>query len=86
MNKLIYVPFDQLNQQYGALKTADPKSDHIVLIESQRMVSGRSWHKQRLQFLVSSARHFAKELETSGFSVTYLESANTVTGLSEVHA
>jgi deoxyribodipyrimidine photolyase-like uncharacterized protein len=56
MNKLIYVPFDQLNQQYGALKTADPKSDHIVLIESQRMLSGRSWHKQRLQFLVSSTR------------------------------
>jgi deoxyribodipyrimidine photolyase-related protein len=86
MNKLIYVPFDQLNQQYGALKTADPKSDHIVLIESQRMLSGRSWHKQRLQFLVSSARHFAKELETRGFSVTYLKSATTVTGLSEVQA
>ena len=86
MSKLIFVPFDQLNMNYGALRDADLKTDHIVLIESQRMVSGRSWHKQRLQFLISSARHFADELISQGFKVTYLKSDTTVSGLSQVMA
>lgn len=84
MNRIIFVPFDQLNRDRGALKTADPKSDQIVLIESQRMTSGRKWHKQRLQFLISSARHFAEELKADGFQVSYLKHKTTETGLLEV--
>jgi deoxyribodipyrimidine photolyase-related protein len=48
MNGWIFVPFDQLNVNYGALKSADRDTDVIVLIESQRMIVGRNWHKQRL--------------------------------------
>lgn len=84
MSKLIYVAFDQLNLNYGALKDADPKSDHVVLVESQRMITGRKWHKQRLHFLVSSARHFAEELRKSGFTVSYVKSQTTIAGLGEI--
>ena len=56
MTRIIYVPFDQLNSEHGAMKIANLDNDQIVLIESQRMIAGRKWHKQRLQFLISSAR------------------------------
>lgn len=82
--RIIYVPFDHLNKDFGALKTADKKSDLIVLIESQRMLTGRPWHKERLFFLVSSARHFAKDLENQSFKVEYLKAETTIDGLTEV--
>ena len=84
MGKLIYVAFDQLNKNYGALKGAMPQEDIVVLVESQRMINGRKWHRQRLHFLISSARHFANELEQSGFKVLYLKSPTTKAGISEV--
>ncbi|NDF03010.1 MAG: DUF2256 domain-containing protein [Actinobacteria bacterium] len=76
--------FDHLHRKYGALKDADPKDDLIVLVESARMTTGRNWHKERLFFLISSARHFAQSLEEEGFTVEYLKAATTVAGLKEV--
>jgi deoxyribodipyrimidine photolyase-related protein len=86
MKRIIYVGFDQLNTEYGALKGADPKSDLIVLVESARMVTGSNWNKVRLYFLISSAHHFAKELTDSGFTVIYQKAATTVDGLTQVRA
>lgn len=84
MKRLIYVAFDHLNENYGALKGCDPAQDVIVLVESQRMTTGRKWHGQRLHFLVSSARHFAEHLETLGYTVRYVKAATTVIGLQNV--
>jgi deoxyribodipyrimidine photolyase-related protein len=86
MKRIIYIPFDHLNQKYGALKNANPKEDLIVLVESARMTTGRNWHKERLFFLISSARHFAKELESQGFTVEYVKSATTIDGLKTIQA
>ena len=86
MSRIIYIPFDQLNIEYGAMKIANRDTDHIVLVESQRMVEGRKWHKQRLQFLISSARHFSRELEAAGWQVSYLKSATTTDGLRQMQA
>lgn len=79
--RIIYVPFDHLNKDFGALKTAKKAEDLIVLVESQRMLTGRPWHKERLFFLVSSARHFAKQLAANGFTVEYLKAENTIAGI-----
>jgi deoxyribodipyrimidine photolyase-related protein len=81
MQRLIYVAFDHLNENYGALRESDPKSDVVVLVESKRMTSGRKWHGQRLHFLISSARHFATHLESLGYKVRYIKAATTVAGL-----
>jgi len=67
MKRVIYIPFDHLHRKHGALKGADPKSDLIVFVESARMTTGRDWHKERLFFLISSARHFAQTLEAEGY-------------------
>jgi deoxyribodipyrimidine photolyase-related protein len=84
MERVIYVAFDHLNENYGALKDSNPKKDLIVLVESARMTTGRNWHGQRLHFLISSARHFAAHLEKLGYTVRYEKAATTVSGLESV--
>ena len=84
MERLIFVAFDHLNENYGALKNSDPAKDVIVLVESARMTTGRKWHGQRLHFLISSARHFASHLEKLGYTVRYEKAATTVEGLQKI--
>lgn len=86
MKRLIFVPFDQLNENYGALQSAQLGTDVIVLVESARMTTGRSWHPERLWFLISSARHFAKHLQDAGFTVRYVKAETTIHGLEQVRA
>jgi deoxyribodipyrimidine photolyase-related protein len=84
MERLIFVAFDHLNENYGALKNSNPAKDVIVLVESARMTTGRKWHGQRLHFLISSARHFAAHLEKLGYTVRYEKAAATIDGLQKV--
>ena len=84
MKRIIYIPFDHLHRKFGALKGANPQEDVIVLVESARMTTGRTWHKERLFFLISSARHFAQSLEEEGFSVEYVKAGTTIDGLKVV--
>ena len=84
MKRIIYIPFDHLHRKFGALKGANPQEDVIVLVESARMTTGRNWHKERLFFLISSARHFAQSLEEEGFSVEYVKAGTTIDGLKVV--
>ena len=83
IDRIVYVPFDHLNLKHGALAKANPQTDLVVLVESKRMVSGRDWHKERLFFMISSARHFVLELEAKGFQVQYIKAANTIAGLEQ---
>ena len=84
MKRIIYIPFDHLHRKFGALKGANPQEDVIVLVQSARMITGRTWHKERLFFLISSAHHFAQSLEEEGFSVEYVKAATTIDGLKVV--
>lgn len=84
MARILYVPFDHLNFDFGVLKGADPASDVIAMVESQRMVTGRPWHKERLFFLIASARHFAAEARRRGFEVHYIQASSTIEGLKQI--
>jgi deoxyribodipyrimidine photolyase-related protein len=84
MKRIIYIPFDHLHRKFGALKDADPKTDVIAFVESARMTTGRNWHPERLFFLISSARHFAKSLEDEDFTVEYIKAGTTVDGLKAI--
>ena len=86
MKRIIYLPFDHLHRNYGALKEADPKNDLIAFVESARMTTGRNWHKERLFFLISSARHFAQSLVAEGFTVDYVKADTTIDGLKSIQA
>ena len=83
-SRIIYVPFDHLHREYGALKSADPKTNVVAIVESARMTSGRQWHPIRLHFLISSARHFAQSLREDGFTVHYEKAKTTIDGLKKI--
>ena len=40
------------------------------------------WHRQRIFFLLSAARHFAESLRKEGFKVHYEKSRDTASGIS----
>jgi deoxyribodipyrimidine photolyase-related protein len=82
--RIHYIPFDHLNRDYGVLKSANQETDLIAIIESQRMITGRNWHPERIYFMISAARHFAKELSDGGFNVVYRKAATTIDGLKEI--
>ena len=84
--RILYVAHDHLNRDRGVLKSANPATDAIVLVESARMTSGRPWHPERLFFLLSSARHFAGQLEAEGFTVRYIQAPTTIDGLTAARA
>ena len=86
MSQLIYIPFDHLHRNFGALREANVKEDVIAFVESARMTTGRPWHPQRLHFLISSARHFAQSLRDEGFKVEYVKAATTAEGLSKIQS
>ena len=86
MRRIIFIQFDHLNQSYGALKTADPKQDLILFVESARAKRDPKWHKTRLYFLISSARHFAADLEKAGFTVLYHFAETVMGGIKEIKA
>lgn len=81
---LIYLAHDNLNRHKGALKLANPKTHEVLFVESQAMLNGARWHKQRLFFLISAARHFAEVLRNEGFTVHYLKSKNTAAGIKQM--
>ena len=85
-NRIILVAFDQLSFEHGAMASADPASDLILLVESQRMLSGRNWHKERLFFMISSARHFAQAARERGFEVDYVQAPTTADGVKSTWA
>ena len=74
---------DHLNRHYGVLKGATPSTHRILVIESQRMLTTRSWHIQRLFFLISAREHFLSELRAEGFEITFIQSVDTRTGITE---
>jgi deoxyribodipyrimidine photolyase-related protein len=82
--RVIFVPCDHLSLNSGALATAHRETDLVVMVESQRMLTGRPWNGERLFFMVSAARHFASLAEADGFTVRYLRAATTTDGLTQI--
>ena len=42
MKRIIYLPFDHLHRNFGALKQADPKVDVIAMVESAAVALPRN--------------------------------------------
>ncbi len=86
MQRILYIAHDHLDVRRGVLRSANPATDVIALVESQRMTTGRDWHPERLFFMLSAARHFAEQLRQDGFTVRYVEAPTTIDGLEQVRA
>ena len=69
----IWVLGDQLWQGQSAITSCEANKSEtpIILIESIDYVKERRYHQQKLILIWSAMRHFAEELETEGWQVTY---------------
>ena len=77
----VWVFGDQLNTGIGALRGATPETHRVLLVESAMKCTGRPWHRQRLHFIVSSMRHFARDLRADGWQVDYVWAPTMSAGL-----
>ncbi|MDJ0621066.1 MAG: cryptochrome/photolyase family protein [Calothrix sp. MO_192.B10] len=73
MNIGIWVLGDQLWSGQAALASCEQERKHtpVILIESRHYAQQRPYHKQKLVLVWSAMRHFAQELRSQGWQVTY---------------
>lgn len=67
--RTIWVLGDQLNTAVGALATAVPDRDRVLLVESRAKLASKRWHVQRAHLVITAMRRFAAELRDAGFEV-----------------
>jgi deoxyribodipyrimidine photolyase-related protein len=77
----VWVFGDQLSRRTGPLRRRQPGSVRVLLVESERILSARCWHRQRLHLYVTAMRRFAGELEQAGFEVDLRRAADFASGL-----
>ncbi len=69
---LIAVLGDQLSLNLSSLQIADRSRDVVVMAEVADEASYVRHHKKKIAFLFSAMRHFAAELQASGWQVRYV--------------
>ena len=62
---------DQLSHDISCLKGCNKKEDTILMCEFWNEATYVKHHKKKIAFLFSAMRHFAKELQESGYKVLY---------------
>ncbi|NEO23956.1 MULTISPECIES: cryptochrome/photolyase family protein [unclassified Moorena] len=69
----IWVLGDQLWNEQSALNSCQKNHQNtpVILIESLSYVQQRRYHRQKLVFIWSAMRHFAEELRTQDWPVSY---------------
>ena len=67
----MWVLGDQLDRTRGALAHRKPGECRVLLVESEKLVTSRRWHRQRLHLVLSAMTHFAAELQAEGFEVDH---------------
>ena len=79
--RTVWVLGDQLTRQVGPLAAADPATTRVLLVESDALLAGRRWHRQRLHLVLASMRRFAGELADAGFAVDLRRAPSLAEGL-----
>ena len=67
----VWVFGDQLNRSIGALSTAKPDSDRVLIVNAADKFAGRPWHPARAALISRAMANFADELRAEGFEVDY---------------
>ena len=67
----VWVFGDQLNRAIGALATAQPDSDRVLIVNAADKFAGRPWHPGRAALISRAMANFADELRAEGFEVDY---------------
>lgn len=71
MTKLVLILGDQLSPGLASLRAADPAEDMVLMAEVAAEAGYVKHHKKKLAFVFAAMRHFAAELEASGWRLLY---------------
>ena len=71
MTTLRLILGDQLSDGISSLEGCDKRSDIILMCEVWDEATYVKHHKKKIAFLFSAMRHFAANLETKGYNISY---------------
>lgn len=81
----VWILGDQLLAQHPALEVAEGEfakdGIHVLLIESQKRLTRRTYHAKKLVLLLSAMRHYAKRLASEGYQIEYVKAKTSRDGL-----
>ena len=83
MKQTVLLLPDQLNVTRGALAQAKPVDTTVLVIDSDRYLASKPWHRQRIFLFYSALEHFLVELKSAGFKVNFLRAASMEAGINE---
>lgn len=69
--RIILILGDQLSTDLASLRHADPQTDIVLMAEVRDEATYAPHHKKKIAFVFSAIRHFAKDLEATGWRVWY---------------
>lgn len=73
MAQLRFILGDQLSRNISSLADAVPGQDTVLMCEVYEEASYVKHHKQKIAYVFSAMRHFARELVGKGFDVRYVK-------------
>ncbi|TPW26371.1 cryptochrome/photolyase family protein [Pararhizobium mangrovi] len=81
---LRFILGDQLSRHIAALEGVDRDNDVVLIAEVADETTYVRHHRRKIAFLFSAMRHFARDLETDGYTVRYVRLEDGETSLSDV--
>ncbi|MCV2883360.1 cryptochrome/photolyase family protein [Aestuariibacter sp. AA17] len=73
MKTLRLILGDQLSTDISSLQDIDKHSDIVLMAEVREEATYVKHHKKKIAFLFSAMRHFAKQLNSDGINVLYID-------------
>ena len=73
MSKLAVILGDQLSHNLNIFDHLDKDQDEILMMEVMDEASYVKHHKKKLAFIFSCMRHFAEELQSKGYKLSYIK-------------
>lgn len=73
MSSIRVILWDQLTKNISSLHGCDMQKDMVLIGESLSDFTHVKHHKKKIAFLLSAMRHFARELEDTGYQITYVK-------------
>lgn len=81
----VWIIGDQLLETHPALVSAENKTDRknvvVLLVESRRRLQSLPYQRKKLVLLLSAMRHYAAELEATGYQVDYRQADTFMDGV-----
>ena len=77
----VWVWGDQLDTRLAHLRGRDPARTRVLMVVSDRKLTERTWHRQKVHLVVTAMRRFADRLAAEGYAVDLRRAGSMRDGL-----